>query len=125
MKFLKKAELLLRDGKEKVEKTINSVAVKTYKHLTLEERVARAVRGELHRAQELPEADFSWEFKDGDDFSSPHELVYDEGLQKEITRAEKYFVDRQRSKFDDYVTKTKAAKKKAASTRKVEKEVES
>lgn len=110
MKFLRKAEILLRDGKEAVEKTVHSIAVKTYNHLTLEERVARAVRGELARAQEMPEDDFSWEFKDGDDFSSPHELVFDEGLGKEITRAEKFFVDRQRSKFDSYVTE---AKKKA------------
>lgn len=117
--------MLLRTGKETVEKTVNSIAVKTYNHLTIEERVARAVRGELNRAKEMPEEDFEWEFHDGDDFSSPHELVFDEGLNKEITRAEKFFVDRQRAKFDGYVTEAK--KRKASAKKKAEKpkEVES
>lgn len=82
---------------------------------TLAEQVRQMCRTHLSRmAQEQGQE--SWEdaddFEVGDDFdpSSPHELVFDPELEREVPKSIKQDLDAQRKKFDEEITRRKSKK---------------
>lgn len=72
---------------------------------TLQEQVARLVRTEVSRRaaeQGLETFEEADDFEVGDDFepNSPHELVFDPELGREMSKAEKQYIDEGRAAFD-------------------------
>jgi len=83
---------------------------------SLEDRMKRYIRDELSATANNEGFET---FEEADDFdipddpidpTTPYETVFDPGLGKEITNAEKNMLDRDRKAFDDYVTVEKKRK---------------
>lgn len=86
---------------------------------SLEDRIKMLIRGHLSAhaasrgAETFEEADDFDVEEDPVDYSSPWETCFDPDLGKDITRAEKQFLDQERAQFDKAV-RAKQAKDKAA-----------
>lgn len=101
---------------EKVDPKPAGIPVGFQRPPTLQEQVQRFIRHEMSQAaangglETWEEAD---DFDVGDDYdpSSPHELVFDPELGKEITKDQQRYVAQSRKKFDEEVV---AARKKQA-----------
>lgn len=96
---------------EYVDPTPTTAAVKFQRPPTLAEQIARYM-GAHHRWQEqqrleTPEEADDLEVSDDDVIESPHELVYDEELNREVPRYEKMLLDRQREQFDRVIAEKK------------------
>lgn len=100
------------------------VSAPLYKQKSLEQIIAEAVRSENFRymlEQEGMESIEEFEDFDVDDSndpldyaSSPHTLVYDEDLGKEISQQEASQLQQSRAAFDKYYEKKRREKRKAA-----------
>lgn len=98
---------------------------------TLAEQVARLVHSE-HFKRQMEQSGFETideaeDFEVGDDYvpDSPHELVYDDDLGKEISKQEKRQLDQDRARFDVYVKNTLAERKRKAKEKKQSEEAPS
>lgn len=92
-------------------------------HLAASERYARAQAGDGTDDDDFGGPDSDWEDEPG----SPHELVYDEQLNRELTRYQKEHLDAQRAEFDKIVMEKRAARRAematiAEATRRLKKE---
>lgn len=104
-------------GQEVLDPTPMAIPVGFAKPESLEARMARAVRlASLHAANQgfetIEEAE---DFDTGEDDYVPyseHEVVYDEGLKKEVSKREKIQLDRDRAHFDAYVKANPPKRKK-------------
>lgn len=91
-------------GREKLDQTKQTIPLGFERPETLAEQVARLVRSNS-LAQAATAAGYDT-FDDYDDFdieddvdpSTPYETVFEPGLNKEITRAEKQFIDAQKKR---------------------------
>lgn len=82
-----------------------TLPVKFQRPPTLAEQIARFMgaheRYVAQQGQESPDEVDDFEIEDEDAPHSPHELVYDEQLNRELPRFEKEHLDRQRAAFDE------------------------
>lgn len=94
---------------------------------TLQEQVQALMRSEQLKAwanhngfDTLEEAE-DFDIGDGDDWSSPYELEYDEVVGREVTKQEKRMLDESRRVFDNaYSEKVKASRKEKPKKKKEE-----
>jgi len=96
-----------------------TLPVKFQKPPTLAEQIARYMgahsRFQEAQGDESPDEADDFEIQDDDGIYSPHELVRDELLNKDLTRYEKQVLDVQRAKFDqDLQARIREAKKEKA-----------
>lgn len=105
---------IFRNREEKLDPQPHSAKVNFNRPLSLEERVARAVRAEMMNQRKQVEEVGGFDDEEKPEFESEHELVYDEVTGSEMTKAQKREFDESRKTFDNYVAKAKAdaAKKK-------------
>jgi len=105
---------------EEVDPRPLTAPVKFQKPPTLAEQIARYMGAHnryvaSQEGEESPEDfdDFGTDEED-EHFQSPHELVYDEQLNRELTRYEKAVLDKQRKSFDAALTRKIRDEKAAA-----------
>lgn len=80
-------------------------------HMAASNRYAAAQLGDGSDDDDFGGSDGDWE----DEVRSPHELVYDEQLNRELTRYQKEHLDRQRAEFDQKLSaKIQADREKKA-----------
>lgn len=95
-----------------------TLPVKFQKPPTLAEQIARFMgQQERYAAQqghETPEEADDFDIPDDDAPESPHELVFDPDLNREIPRYEKVLLDRDRARFDSELNKKIRADQAAA-----------
>lgn len=100
---------------EAVDSRPGSIPVKFQKPPTLAEQIARHMAShERYVAQsgrESPDEADDFDMPDEDEVESPHELVYDEPLNREITRYEQALLNAQRAHFDSVLAKKLEADK--------------
>lgn len=65
-------------------------------HMLASQRYANAQNGDMSDDDDFEGPEGDWE----DEPNSPHELVYDEQLNRDLTRYQKEHLDRQRAEFD-------------------------
>lgn len=86
-----------------------SAPVKFQRPPTLAEQIARFLgqheRYVKSQEAESPDDAEDFDIPDEDSPESPHELVYDEQLNRELPRYEKALLDRQRAAFDEALKK--------------------
>ncbi|QXP07974.1 MAG: hypothetical protein [Arizlama microvirus] len=93
------------EGREIPDPTPHSLAVGFRKPETIDEKILRLVKSrEMQRdleAQGYETFEDAEDFDVGDDFDpqTPYELVFDPGLGRDVTRAEKAFLDSSRNQF--------------------------
>lgn len=96
-----------------------TLPVKFQKPPTLAEQIARYMgaheRFQNAQGKETPDEADDFDVLEDDEIYSPHELVHDELLNKDITRYEKQVLDVQRSKFDQELQARIRQDKQAAS----------
>lgn len=98
---------------EYADPTPTTAAVQFKTPPTLAEQIARYM-GQHHRWQaqqgiETPEEAEDLDIDEDDSPESPHELVYDEQINREIPRYEKMLLDEQRKKFDQVIEEKRKA----------------
>lgn len=119
MRFFKRGKIPFNKASEPTDPRPSSMALGVPHPPSLQEMVQNAVRHAFQNIQDTAENNpHDWDFEDRPDFESPHELVFDPGLGREVTKGEKAYLDRQRSNFDSYVTKVKR-ERRAAKQKKV------
>lgn len=88
-----------------------TLAEQIAQHMAASNRYAAARLGDGSDDDDFGGSDSDWEDEPG----SPHELVYDEQLNRELTRYQKEHLDRQRAEFDKKLAgKIKEAREKKA-----------
>lgn len=94
-----------------------SLPVKFQRPPTLAEQIARFMgahqRFQEQQGSESPEEAEDFDVEDDESPYSPHELVYDSQLNRELPRFEKEHLDKQRAEFDRLLAQ-KAAQDRAA-----------
>lgn len=102
---------------EAVDPNPTAAAVNFRKPPTLAEQIARYMgdheRWKSQQGFETPEEADDLEVSDDDAPESPHELVYDEQLNREMPRYEKMLLDRQRAAFEEKLAQKLNADKAA------------
>lgn len=82
-----------------------SMPVKFQRPPTLAEQIARFMgaheRFQAQQGEETIEEAEDFDIEEDDSPHSPHELVYDEQLNREMPRYEKMLLDRQRAQFEE------------------------
>lgn len=73
-----------------------TLAEQISRHMLASQRYAAAQQGDGTDDDDFGGPEGDWE----DEVASPHELVYDEQLNRELTRYQKEHLDRQRAEFD-------------------------
>lgn len=98
---------------EYVDPTPTTAAVKFQRPPTLAEQIARYMgqhqRWQAQQGFETPDEAEDIESPEEEHVESPHELVFDEQLNREMPRYEKMVLDAQRKTFDEQLEKKRRA----------------